>query len=797
MALVDEWCKDLPDVNDTDAFQLPEQSTIYANDYDPSTGTGTVLAELYLEKREPLSSLDEVGTYVTQGTVATEDVRFYEHKGVDLQGIVRAFFVNLAGGQEGASTITQQYVRNTIIADEMTDISIKRKVREIDLAVKLEQIYSKDEILLMYLNTINYGDGCHGIEAAAQHYYSKHSNELTIAQAATLIGIPNSPTLYNPVTNPESSIQRRNVVLSRMLTNGVITEDEYNAAIAEELNLNVAPEEGTNGVYKYEWFTTYVRDLLQSDEYLAKGVTYDKLFEGGLTIVTSLDPTMQEYAEEAVAIQYESGAVKQGQEFALTLVDPNTGFIKAMIGGKNFYEGDQLNIATSSDGRQIGSTAKAFTLADAIEKGINPATRINCDRGPVKVNGASIYNYGQQNYGTLSIADAIAVSSNTGFVRLSYVDSEKSGVTPESIVAMQERLGLRGGKLVNYPTADKLPAVATTTLGVGQANTTEMASAFGTFAAEGVHHDATAILTVTDRNGNELVNNTNQKGEQVLSKSVAYAVTQTLEGVIYKSMGTASAAALSSGQIAAGKTGTTDNWHDLWFVGYTPQLSCAVWTGDRSNQLELYTDSWCQEIWRYVMEHALEGVPNQEFAPAPEPDYTNSFGGSHPLRKKMRKTKKTRRMRTRSPVILPTAAPPIRPRTNRATTTPRAIRERPAPRLAPRPTPPLLRTPSRRLTRSPLRTPSRRLTRSPLRTPSRRLARSMRDSRHTKILSLSPIGRPPRFRRCAKALASIGFDTSPRRSESSRARFSLFPGKHPSSRRTRVKAFFEIAIVLS
>ena len=157
-----------------------------------------------------------------------------------------------------------------------------------------------------------------------------------------------------------------------MLANGVITEDEYNAAIAEDLNLNVAPEEGTNGVYKYEWFTTYVRDLLQSDEYLTKGVTYDKLFEGGLTIVTSLDPVMQEYAEEAVAIQYESGAVKQGQEFALTLVDPNTGFIKAMIGGKNFYEGDQLNIATSSDGRQIGSTAKAFTLADAIEKGINP-----------------------------------------------------------------------------------------------------------------------------------------------------------------------------------------------------------------------------------------------------------------------------------------------------------------------------------------------------------------------------------------------------------------------------------------
>lgn len=232
----------------------------------------------------------------------------------------------------------------------------------------------------------------------------------------------------------------------------------------------------------------------------------------------------------------------------------------------------RLSVATSQDGRQIGSTAKAFTLADAIEKGISPSTRMNCDAGPVVIGGAKISNYGgDKAYGTQTIANMTAVSSNTGYVRLSYVDSAKSGVTPESIVAMQERLGLRGGKAVNFPDADKAPAVATTTLGVGQANTTEMASAYGVFAAGGVYHAPTAIITIADRDGNVIVDNSQDEGKEVLSKSVAYAVTQVLQGVIYSSMGTAPAAALPSGQVAAGKTGTTDDWHDLWFVGYTPQ----------------------------------------------------------------------------------------------------------------------------------------------------------------------------------------------------------------------------------
>lgn len=633
MALVNEWCKDLPSVNDTNAFTVSEQSTIYAADYNEETGEGTVLAELYLEQREPLTSLDQISSYVVNGTIATEDVRFYQHNGADLQGIIRAVFVNLSGGQEGASTITQQLVRNTLLSDEATEISFKRKVREIELAVEMEKQYSKEEILLMYLNTINYGDGCYGIQAAAQNYYGVDATDLTIAQAATLIGIPNSPTMYDPYLNPEACKERRNVVLSRMLTNGVITQEEYDAAIAEDLNVRekTEEEETNNGIYRYKYFTTYVRDLLlKSQDEGGWGLSTSELFEGGLTVVTTIDPTMQQYAEEAVARQYESGGVGENQEFALTLVDPNTGFIKAMIGGRSFDE-DQLNIATSENGRQIGSTAKAFTLADSIEKGVNPNTMMNCS-GPVNIpNGAGtmdINNYGNIDYGTMSIADMTAVSSNTGYIRLSVTDSAESGVSPASIVAMQERLGLTQKDINGTP---KLPAVNTTTLGVGQANTTEMASAYGTFATGGTYRKATPIIKIVDKNGNTVGTDysTGVEGEQVLPAETSYAVTQVLEGVIYKSIGTATAAALPSGQIAAGKTGTTNDWHDLWFVGYTPQLSCAVWTGDRDNEDTYYTDTWCQDIWRDLVSNCLEGQALEDFQTAPDPDYNSTYKGSY------------------------------------------------------------------------------------------------------------------------------------------------------------------------
>ncbi len=634
MALIDEWTSDLPSVEDTNAFEMSEQSTIVAADYDLETGEGTVLAELYLENREPLDSLDQISTYVVEGTVATEDERFYQHNGVDLQGVFRALAVNLAGGQEGASTITQQLVRNTLLSDEATEISIKRKVREMELAVQMEQVYSKDEILLMYLNTINYGDGCYGIQAAAEHYFNVDASDLTIAQAATLIGIPNSPSNYNPYVNPEATVQRRNVVLARMLSNDVITQEEYEEAIAEELVVRTkdTSESSSNGIYRYEYFTTYVRDLLlSSEEDGGWGLSTADLFEGGLTIITTLDPTMQQYAEEAVTTQYESGTVGENQEFALTLIDPNTGYIKAMIGGKDFSQ-DQFNMATSETGRPIGSTAKAFTLTDAIEKGINPITTyMNCSTSvtiPLSDGTThTVNNFNYNDYGTLNIADMTAVSSNTGYIRLSVIDSDETGVTPTSIVEMQERLGLSQADIDGTA---KLPAVATTTLGVGQANTTEMASAYGTFATGGIYREATPVIKILDKDGNIISTDYSDgvEGDRVLSAEVAYAVTEVLEGVLTKSNGTARTAQLSSGQVAAGKTGTTDDWHDLWFVGYTPQLSCAVWTGDRSNEDTYYSNTWCQEIWRDLISACLDGEPLEEFEEADSPVYNSSYTGS-------------------------------------------------------------------------------------------------------------------------------------------------------------------------
>ena len=609
MALADEWCKGLPDVTEATEFDVAEKSRIYAND-----GT-TLLAELYVEDREPVT-IDQVSDYVLKGTVATEDERFYQHNGVDLHGVIRAVVVNLAGGQEGASTITQQFVRNTLLADEMTEISLKRKVREMQLAVDLEKVYSKDEILMMYLNTINYGDGCYGIEAAAQHYYSTNAADLTIAQSATLIGIPNSPTMYSPTVNPDNCLSRRNVVLSRMLTNGVITQSEYESALAEDLNLNVAPDDRTDGIMRYPWFASYVRDILLSE------FSHDEIFKGGLTVITSLDPALQDYAEEAVQEEYDKGTLSDDQEIALTCIDPQTGFIKAMIGGRD-YNVDQYNIATAygpGQGRQAGSAFKMFTLTAAIEQGIDPETKVNCD-GPFEYqNGNSkpwvVNNYGNIDYGVLSIADMTAVSSNTGYARLV---TDPEGVKPASIVDVAHRMGITSDESQGV---SPYPAL---TLGTAQVNTTQMASAYGTLAANGVHHDPVAIVKITNKAGDVIEDRTKgSDGEQVISKEVSAAVTQVLEGVITKSIGTAGAAALPSGQEAAGKTGTSENWRDLWWCGYTPQLSCSVWVGTRDEQ-EQYTSAWAQNVWRSFMTKALDGKPLEHFPTEAKPNYFSKY----------------------------------------------------------------------------------------------------------------------------------------------------------------------------
>ncbi len=591
---INQWTSDLPSIEHSDALNYAQSSTIVASD-----GT-TVLAELQLENRDPLSSLDEISDYVIAGTIDTEDERFYEHGGYDIIGMLRAVANNFLGGSlEGASTITQQLVRNTILSDEATDISIERKIREIELAIEMEEIYNKDEILLMYLNTINYGDGCYGIEAAAQHYFSKSANELTLAEAATLVGIPQSPSYLSPTVNPEACLERRNTVLARMLSAGDITQDEYEAAVGEELVLNLADEDPSDGIYAYAYFTSYVRD------WLLENYSTAEIFAGGLTIYTTLDVEMQQAAEAAADAQY--AIMDIDQEAVIVALDPDTGYITAMVGGKDYYT-DQYNIAVN--GRPTGSAFKMFTLVAAIEQGISPQTLIDCTSPITLDDGTEIENFFGRDYGWRTVASATAVSSNTGFVRLQNL------VGTDTVIEVAQRMGITA----------TLPSVTSLTLGVADISPLEMAQAYAVLASGGIYHEAIAVTKIVDADGN-VIFEADTTGERVLDEEVAAAVTSVLEGV-FISGGTASAAALANGWSAAGKTGTSEGFYDHWLVGYTPTLVAATWLGERYNQVSSSSID-CTYLWKTFMDAALAGTDVVEFPTVSSPTYTytGTIGG--------------------------------------------------------------------------------------------------------------------------------------------------------------------------
>lgn len=585
------WLQDLPDYTDTSAYNVAEKTKVYASD-----GT-TLLAELYLENRDPIE-LSEMGDYVTQGTVATEDERFYEHNGVDLWGILRAVWVNVTGtGHEGASTITQQFVRNTILSDEMQESTLKRKVREAYIAIQLEQMYSKEEILQMYLNTINYGQGAYGIQAAAELYFSKNAKDLTIAEAATLIGIPQAPTYNNPIDNPDNCLERRNLVLDRMLTNGVITQEEHDAAQAEPISLNVTMSDSNDGLYQYKYFTSYVRDTLLED------YSSDEVFKGGLTVITTLDVNTQNAAEQAADAKL--SGLSDNLELAMVAVDPDTGFIKAMVGGRD-YDTDEYNLATQAK-RQPGSSFKTFTLLAALNDGVSPQTNLNCT-SHVNIDGWEVENYGGSNYGTRSIASAFAVSSNTGFAELC------TEIGPSKVVEMANTCGIE----------QELQAYPSITLGAQEVTVREMAQAYATIANGGTKREAVCIQSITDASGNTIYT-ADTTGEKVLDTSLTQAATEVMEGVITN--GTGRSAAISNGQPAAGKTGTSENWRDKWFCGITPQMSVAIWIGGRE-EVQMPSYVACDDVFGDFMSTILEGQPIEQFPTSDEElEYTTTDFG--------------------------------------------------------------------------------------------------------------------------------------------------------------------------
>lgn len=585
-ALVNSWLQDLPDYQSADAYLVAEPTQVYDAD-------NNVIAEYYLQNRRSVTK-DQVSQYVLQGTVDTEDVRFYQHNGVDPQGIARAIIVQFTGGSEGASTITQQLVRNTVLSNEQFEQTLKRKVREAYIAIQMEKKYSKDQILMMYLNTIYYGHSAYGIQAASITYFNKDAKDLTLAEAALLVGLPQSPSYYDPTKNPEAATTRRNTVLDRMLTAGHITQEEHDEAQQEPLTLNEGTVMDQQGTYPY--FTDYVKTLLQED------FDQDTIMKGGLRVYTTLDPSAQQAAQDAVDTVLTNFG-NDDLEAALVAIDPSNGYIKAMIGGRD-YNANQYNLATQAK-RQPGSSFKAFTLAAAIREGMNPDIYINAN-SPIQVTSSwNVQNYGNESYGIITLREAMAVSSNTAFAQVA------QAIGADKIVAAAKDMGID----------EDLPAYPSITLGTEGVPVVQMAEAYATLAADGVHHESVAITKIEDRNGNTVYEH-QDSSNQALEAGQAEAETDVLEGVC-EGNGTASVLQdlMTVDQPVAGKTGTSENYRDLWFCGYTPQVAVAVWTGyQEEGTVTTASGSYAHPyqtavpIFANYVNTVLDGLDREEFA---------------------------------------------------------------------------------------------------------------------------------------------------------------------------------------
>ena len=600
----------------------------------------------------------DIPVSLKQAVVADEDRHFYQHSGVDPRGSLRALVADLRGRrvEQGGSTITQQYVKNVYTNRERT---LTRKVREAILANQVDRKYSKDEILFRYLNTIYLGDGAYGVGAAAETYFHKAVKDLSLSESALLAGIIPAPSVYEPRGNPDGANLRRLHVLDVMLKEKYITQEAHDDA-AQQTVWPVTKGKPTGPVtliqqpvkeYRnYPYFIDYVEKYL-----IARGYKPDK---AGFKIYTTLDPAVQNAAEKAVKDSL--SGTSDPLEMALTSVEPPTGFVRAMVGGRDFYNGpvanvnlalggcpkkqtigtdkprplrdDEVKVAPScwSDptaeipgggpGRQTGSAFKPFTLATAFEEGIPPtkvypAPRVyhipNCKQGAGKCD---IGNAEGEGGGSQNLRTATAESTNTVFAQLE-VD-----VGVDKLVDMAKRLGV--GSAYYAPVNHGYHNL---TLGVLNVSPLDMAAAYSVFANRGLRAPATPILKVVDASGKTIIDNTKakDKAKRIIAEPVADNVTDLLRGVIDHGTGTAA----NIGRPAAGKTGTAQNYTNAWFVGYTPTLSTAVWMGNAlkleplvhiKGVARVYGGTIPARTWKAFMSEALKDVPVTDFSqPAP------------------------------------------------------------------------------------------------------------------------------------------------------------------------------------
>ena len=540
---------------------LAARSVVFARD-------GTALAVLHSEEDRILVPIDQVPPHVIRAVLDAEDERFLEHSGLDARAIVRAATSNLEAGHvvEGGSTITQQLVKLELLTSTK---DLARKVKEAALAVRLERQMTKSQILDRYLNRVYFGNGAYGLQAAAQRYFRANVQELTLAQGVLLAGLIRDPVGANPFTDPTAAETRRNLVADRMHFLGHITAEQAEAVKAELLPTrppDPAPQSS-------DYFVEHVKQELLKADWLGDSPEdrFHALFEGGLSIHTTFDPRAQQLAQGSIDSNLPSDP--RGFTAALVSVEAGTGAVRALVGGPNFNE-NKFNLVTDGDGRQVGSAFKMFTLLAAVESGILPIDTIS-GAHPCPVEnpggGAPVWspaNVEGQAADTLTVGEATIRSVNCAYARLIKL------VGPEKVVDVARRLGI----------TKPLGAHLSLTLGSEPVTPLQMAAAYATLATGGVRHDPYFVDRVVGPDGAMLFNHADEP-QQAVATQHARVVTDILTQVV--GSGTATAAAIPDRQVA-GKTGSTDENADAWFVGFTPQLSTAVWMGAPRARVSMY-----------------------------------------------------------------------------------------------------------------------------------------------------------------------------------------------------------------
>ncbi|HBB37854.1 MAG: hypothetical protein UV82_C0005G0008 [Candidatus Magasanikbacteria bacterium GW2011_GWD2_43_18] len=604
--------KDLPDPNKLSDRQIAQSTKIYDR-----TGEH-ILYEVFEDQKRTLITLEELPDYLVQGVIATEDTKFYEHHGIRPLSIVRAVVYGLLPGRrvEGTSTLTQQLVKNAILTSERR---YSRKLKEFILSIRLEQVYTKDQILQIYFNEIPYGSTNYGVESAAQSYFGKSASDLTLAEAATLAGLPQQPSRF--LNDLDRLKERRNFVLRRMSEEGYITEAEKSVAQAEPLNLDVSYSN-----IDAPHFVLYVKEKLVEDY-------GEQLVDtGGLKVITSLDWEKQQIAEQVIE---DVGTPKLEEAGAnntsLVAMDPKTGHILAMVGSKDYYDDSikgQFNVATLGK-RQPGSSFKPIIYAAAFEKGYTPNTILY----DVVTNFASAGNsYTPKNYdlsehGPVTMRQALQGSLNIPAVKTLYLVGEKKGVD------FAERLG--------YTTLGEGDFGLSLVLGGGEVRLLDHVGAYATFANDGVRHTPVSILKIEDNKGEILYEWKQDKGEKVLEKNITDTLSNVLSDDAARAYTFGAGGVLTlPGRPVAAKTGTTNGYVDAWAIGYTPSLVAGVWAGNTDNTAMKrgYGGSIvAAPIWNAFMKQSLEGSSVESFAGAPEiktdkPVLNGSTGGGITLK---------------------------------------------------------------------------------------------------------------------------------------------------------------------